>query len=1006
MNASGVLRTAAVLLVLALGAVTVTADIPQSERDALIALYNSTNGQNWNNRTNWRNASDTDFNAPGTEGTWAGVACNADQTHVVRVDIYCNNMNGYMPPEIGDLPELQYLRLVEGPGKLPAPLPLEIGNLGSLRELQLAGLSATGGIPPSFGNLTNLESLSLQANQLTGPIPVELGQLSNLRYLDINSNQLTGDLYQGLPTSWVAGLQNLKLFWVQQNSLSGPLPAEFGSLPALEVLGIDFNQFSGLVPIELGNLPNIKKLYLGFNHLEGPIPPSLGSLSHLADLELFSNRITGTLPPELGQMTELQFLSLGANPLMDPEPVPTWLYGLTHLTYLDLRNMNLTGGLSPAIGNLQQLQTLYLGSNQLTGAIPPEIGSLANLQWIAAGLNQLSGSIPGEIGQLAQLQVLDLNNNQLTGPIPATIGNLHNVWALGLPGNHFSGSLPTSIGGMTSLQDLALYSNDLEGPIPHEIGLLSSLRSLNLLDNRLSGPLPDELGNLTNLIAINIGHNGFTGPIPASLYNLTGLFDGWSRISWNGLYTNDAGLAALLQKAECCGFNWQASQTIAPAGIAVDAVTPESVQLSWTPILYTGDSGAYRVLYSTISHGPYTVFGTTADKTVSSMTVTGLTDGVTYYFAVQAITYPHMFNRNTLESELSAEVSATTVPLNRPPLLEAGPDQSSIEGQSASLAPATFSDPDAGDTHSGTVDWGDGTVAAGVISESGGSGTVSGTHTYTNEGSHLVRVTVVDSYGATAWDSFTVTVGNAPPLVGAIAAPLDPTCVGTGISASGSFTDAGIFDTHTASWEWGDGTNSPGLVNESGGSGVVTGTHVYPAAGIYTLALTVTDDGGAAAANHFEFVVVYDPEGGFVTGGGWITSPPGAYAPAPTLTGRASFGFVSRYHKGAAVPTGTTEFQFRAAGLNFHSDRYQWLVVAGCKAQYKGDGTINGGGDLGFMLSATDGQLPGGGGADKFRIRIWDKVTGLTIYDNQMEAPDDQDPTTTLGGGSIVIHKG
>jgi hypothetical protein len=79
--------------------------------------------------------------------------------------------------------------------------------------------------------------------------------------------------------------------------------------------------------------------------------------------------------------------------------------------------------------------------------------------------------------------------------------------------------------------------------------------------------------------------------------------------------------------------------------------------------------------------------------------------------------------------------------------------------------------------------------------------------------------------------------------------------------------------------------------------------------------------------------------GGFVTGGGWINSPSGAYVASPTLTGRDNFDFVSKYQKGATVPTGQTQFQFQVANLNFQSTSYQWLVISGCKAQYKGSGT-------------------------------------------------------------------
>ena len=172
----------------------------------------------------------------------------------------------------------------------------------------------------------------------------------------------------------------------------------------------------------------------------------------------------------------------------------------------------------------------------------------------------------------------------------------------------------------------------------------------------------------------------------------------------------------------------------------------------------------------------------------------------------------------------------------------------------------------------------------------------------------------------------------------------------------------------------------------------------------------MTDDCGQAASTNQvggldALVVVYDPDAGFVTGGGWINSPADAYASNPSLVGKANFGFVAKYQRGANVPDGQTEFQFKVGNLNFHSTIYEWLVVAGARAQYKGSGTINGAGNYGFMLTAIDGDINGGGGVDKFRIKIWDKNGGGIVYDNQLNAPDSSEPSTVLAGGSIVIHK-
>ena len=89
------------------------------------------------------------------------------------------------------------------------------------------------------------------------------------------------------------------------------------------------------------------------------------------------------------------------------------------------------------------------------------------------------------------------------------------------------------------------------------------------------------------------------------------------------------------------------------------------------------------------------------------------------------------------------------------------------------------------------------------------------------------------------------------------------------------------------------------------GDGSCEKSHIYMAAGVYAVKVTVTDKDGESDTEMYEYVVVYDPNGAFVTGGGWINSPAGAYAANPALMGKANFGFVSKYKKGANVPTGS-----------------------------------------------------------------------------------------------------
>jgi len=253
----------------------------------------------------------------------------------------------------------------------------------------------------------------------------------------------------------------------------------------------------------------------------------------------------------------------------------------------------------------------------------------------------------------------------------------------------------------------------------------------------------------------------------------------------------------------------------------------------------------------------------------------------------------------------------------------------------------------------------------------------------------------------------TVTVNNvAPSIISIENIPVDPVPVGTTILPTATFTDPGTLDTHNALWDW-DGFEEPSPGNVEQNQDSVTGSHIYNTPGIYTIKLTVTDDdGGSDTVVATHYLIVYDSEGGFATGGGWIDSSEGAYTPQPSLTGKANFGFVSKYKKGATTPTGQTEFQFKVADLNFHSDTYDWLVIAGHKAIYKGTGTINGEGNFGFLLSAVDEALTPSTNVDLFRIKIWNKENNdAVVYDNQIGDDDDTDPTTGISHGSITIHK-
>ena len=153
--------------------------VPQIERDALIALYNSTGGADWTNSTGW-------MGAAGTECDWYGVTCSGG--NLTGLNLASNNLVG--------------------------TIPSELGNLTILKRLNLSFNRLTGSIPPQLGNLTSISTLYLNNNELTGSIPPEL---PHAQYLDLWNNQLTGAIPTELQGSYM--MLNLK-----NNQLSGSIP--------------------------------------------------------------------------------------------------------------------------------------------------------------------------------------------------------------------------------------------------------------------------------------------------------------------------------------------------------------------------------------------------------------------------------------------------------------------------------------------------------------------------------------------------------------------------------------------------------------------------------------------------------------------------------------------------------------------------------------------------------------------------------------------------------------
>ena len=326
---------------------------------------------------------------------------------------------------------------------------------------------------------------------------------------------------------------------------------------------------------------------------------------------------------------------------------------------------------------------------------------------------------------------------------------------------------------------------------------------------------------------------------------------------------------------------------------------------------------------------------------------------------------------------------------NADPVASVGGSYVGEEGSAVALAlSGTDSD---GDALTFSWDLGDGTTGSGAVPPAN--------HVYDDNGTYVIMLAVDDGRGGVDTARTTATISNVAPSLAAFSIPATPmglTPGGITVPVSSSFTDPGTVDTHTASLDCGSGVTAQSEVVGEMASSACS----FSSAGVYSIRLTVRDkDGGSDTKLSSAPIVVFDPAGGRLTGGGWVASPAGAVAFAPTAAGKLTFSLNARYEPGSSIPTGKAELNLTVGKLEFRSTSLDWLVATEASAQLQGRGTVNGNGDYAFSVVAMDGQSTGA-----VRIRIWHRTSGTLLYDSRPGAPLDETGVTALGGGSIQLH--
>jgi len=434
-------------------------EVKHPDYEALMSLYNSTDGPNWRSLKGWKEGADEiscnpcDFNG----SSWFGISCDAEG-RVVSLILSSIPLKGLLPKELAQLDNLEKLFL--GSNLLNGQIPVELSQLQNLVVLDLSRNELVGQIPKELSRLGKLEHLILRSNQLKGNIPVELSQILNLELLDLEENVLSGCFPEELcilnqDQRRACSFDDINFEGCQydfRNNEGLPWGGDFGrycngenqiGAPCMvigeeaiinencecvvqqEVINNSCRERDSLALIALYNATD------GLNwtntwDLNRPIDEWFGiELNEdgcVVIVRLLRNNLFGKIPPEIGELLDVFDLNLQENNLMGL--IPTTIGNLTKLIGLQLGTNNLTGSILTELSNLNKLIILDISNNNLFGEIPQLICELSQLEVIYLNNNSLSGQIPDCLANLSEALRLDLSNNSLSGCIPNNLTQL------------------------------------------------------------------------------------------------------------------------------------------------------------------------------------------------------------------------------------------------------------------------------------------------------------------------------------------------------------------------------------------------------------------------------------------------------------------------------------------------------------------------------------------------------------------------------------------------------
>ncbi|XP_034686659.1 receptor-like protein EIX1 [Vitis riparia] len=490
---------------------------------------------------------------------WNGVYCHNITGRVVKLDLknphgYNFSLGGKVSPALLQLEFLNYLDLSQNDFG-GTPIPSFLGSMQSLTYLDLHLASFGGLIPPQLGNLSNLQHLSLGGgDSLYEPqLYVEnlgwISHLSSLEYLFMYKVDLQREVHWLESTSMLSSLSELYLVACELDNMSPSLG--YVNFTSLTFLSLPRNHFNHEIPHWLFNLSTshipLNGLDLSNNQLTGQIPEYLGNLSSLTSLSLNRNRLNGPLPSSLGLLSNLEDLVIGNNSL-EGTISEVHFNKLSKLKYLDMSSTSLIFKVKSNWVPPFQLERMWMSSCQMGPNFPTWLETQTSLQYLDISKSGIVDIAPKWFWKWAShidRQLIDLSDNQISGNLSGVLLNnpyidlssncfmgelprlSPQVSRLNMANNSFSGPISPflcqKLNGKSNLEILDMSTNNLSGELSHCWAYWQSLTRLNLGNNNLSGKIPDSMGSLFELKALHLHNNSLSGDIPPSLRNCTSL---------------------------------------------------------------------------------------------------------------------------------------------------------------------------------------------------------------------------------------------------------------------------------------------------------------------------------------------------------------------------------------------------------------------------------------------------------------------------------------------------